>query len=401
MKNLISGFTYFLVGGSALLVILIIVVSFNSQMFDFDPAETENTSKPAPAVFEEPTAEDVTDETGPDFEAPTLTPNIRPEEAELYGGGLELPVYGSTGYAAVSTDIYDSAFDSSLASLNPGDAFLILKESGQWWQVEKNGVIGWVRHNHCMINLPDVVPSMIYNNTNAYSSVFRANDFDIPGITGEQLYAYSDRRDGKAWNERLQRYEYIVPVLYATAKRAYQAQCNALANGDTIVIYEAFRPSSVQAKVYREVSALAGSNADVRKGFGSWNMSWFIAAGISNHQVGYAIDASIAKVVNTDYASAGKYKYPKLESFEYYMPSPIHELSTQGVVYTAPGGTVFSEGMKNSESAQNLQKYFIDAGFSPLPSEWWHFNDEYANSNLTKRSDGNYVITVCLSIAPN
>jgi D-alanyl-D-alanine dipeptidase len=370
-------------------------------MFDIDPPEQNTKNNTAQTGGAEPGSTENTAAPAPGFEVPTLGPNIKPEEAVFYEGGFELPLYGATGYAAVVTDIYDDNFNVSLAVLNPGEAFLILRENGQWWQVGGGGVIGWVRHNHCMINLPDVIPSITYNNTNAYSSVFRANDVSIPNVTGEKLYSYSDRRDGKAWNERLARYEYIVPILYATAKRVYQAQLNALANSDTIVIYEAFRPRAVQEKVYAEVSALANSNAEVRRGFGTWNMSWFIAGSLSNHQIGYALDASLAKVISADYIVAGKYKYQKLDIFEYYMPSPIHELSTQGIVYTTPNGSKLAESMQNSASALKLQKYFVDAGFSPLPSEWWHFNDEDANANLTKRSDGRYEITVCLSVAPN
>ena len=403
MRNVVEGVTYFLVGGSIILLILIFFVRFRSQVFDFDQPERAATtaSSAAADATDDPdfiiTA--TTTEPGPNFDVPALNPNVRPGESITYDGDLELPVNGATGYAAVDTDVYNNDVSSVIAVLKPGDAFVILRESGHWWQINSGGgsVIGWVRHNHCMINLPDVIPSVIYNNTNAYSSVFRANEESIPDITGERLYSYSTRRDGKAMNERLQRHEYIVPVLYATAKRIYLAQINARANGDTLIIYEAFRPADAQRKVYSAVNALPGS----QKNFGGWSQSMFIAGGTSNHQVGYAIDASLAKVINSEYLTTGKYIYEKLDYFEYAMPSMIHELSVLSVVYARSGSSAFSEGMSGSEPAQNLQKYCVDAGLSTLPSEWWHFNDEYANNELTKKSTGNFTITECLSVAPN
>jgi len=394
MKNIISGFIYFLVGSSVLLIILIIIVTFSSQMFDFQAPGREATGDIDPDLINSPRG------ILPDNAITvSVSPGVRLSEAVLYDGEFELPVNGATGYAAVSLDVSDGDFSVTLAVLDPGEAFVILKEDGQFWQINAGGtgnIIGWVRHDHCMINLPDVIPSMIYNNTNAYSSLLMANLEDIPNISGERLYSYSGRRDGKAWNERLQRYEYIVPVLYATAKRIYQAQLNALANGDTIIMYEAFRPYSVQELIYNEVSALPSS----QKNFGSWSQSMFIAGGTSNHQTGYAVDVSLGNVISADYMVSGRYKYPQLRYIEYQMPSMLHELSIASAVYTSPGSRTFSEGMQNSESAMNLHRYCTGAGFSPLASEWWHFSDGHTAAALTRQSDGRYYITEVLSVPP-
>jgi len=186
-------------------------------------------------------------------------------------------------------------------------------------------------------------------------------------------------------------------VLYATAKRTHIAQQNALANGDTLVMYEGFRPRSVQELVFREVSAMPAS----QKNFGSWSQSWFIAGGRSNHQVGYAIDVSLARVIGTDYMVSGRYKYPNLRYLEYPMPSILHDLSINSITYTAPGSRTLSQGMLDSEPARNLQQYCVDAGFTALASEWWHFNDEHTAAGLTRESDGRFYLTECLSVAPS
>ena len=395
-----SGITYLLVGCSVILLILIVFVNFKKAVWDVVvPDETKQTEK---SVAETDDPEDLNDRPPTDddnsnnggYEVPTVNANVKPEEAVFYDGKLELPVGGATGYASVTAEIYDNDYNV-LAVLNPGKGFRILKEDGQWWHIylkadpgtDGGDIIGWVRHNLCMINLPDVIPSIIYNNTNAYKSVFRANEEIIPDITGEQLYLYSTRKDGKVYNERLQKDEYIVPVLYAMAETICRAQKTALDNGDTLVIYEGFRPYETQNRVYNAVLNLPYD----QKNFGSYGIQWFILSGYGNHQMGYAIDTSLAKVVGEDYVVMGKYKYLQVKYLEYTMPCEIHELSVKATLANA----------KDNIYAQKLQKYCNDAGLSPISSEWWHFNDEAAHSGITKISEGRYLITECFSVSFN
>ncbi|MCL1858170.1 MAG: D-alanyl-D-alanine carboxypeptidase family protein [Oscillospiraceae bacterium] len=392
MRSVVSGITYLLVACSVILLILIVFVSFKEQVFDKIPTN-ESIKKTEKATDETDDSDDMPseDNTGPGYAVPTGNINVQPDEAVIYAGKLELPVSGATGYASVRIDVLDDDYNV-LANLEPGKGFRILQEDGQWWRIYVNSetdngvIVGWVRHNLCMINLPDVIPSIIYNNTNAYGSVFRANEEIIPDITGKQLYAYSPRKDGKAYNERLGKDEYIVPVLYAMAETIYKAQLNALENGDSLMIYEGFRPYETQQQVYNEVINLPYE----QKNFGSYGIQWFIMSGVGNHQMGYAIDTSLAKIVEEDYAVTGKYKYKQFKYVEYTMPCNIHELSVKAT-------------LKNAEDnipAQNLQKYCANAGLSNLQSEWWHFNDENTNAGITKKSDGKYIITECLSASP-
>jgi len=393
MRNLVTGITYLLVGCSVILLILIIFVNFKEQVWNnFMPDEpkqkekiTEETEEPddkPPDSTEETTA----------YAVPTANVNVKIEDAMVYDGKLELPVNGATGYASVKLEVLDDDYNV-MTTLEPGKGFRILQEAESWWRIyiksetDDGGLVGWVRHNLCMINLPDVIPSVIYDNTNAYGSVFRANEETIPDITGRQLYSYSDRKDGKAYNERLQKYEYIVPVLYAMSERICQAQRNALANNDTLVIYEGFRPDETQSMVFSEVFKLP----DSQRNFGSYGITWFIASGTSNHQKGYAIDTSLAKIVDKDYSVTGKYKYLQFKYLDHTMPCQIHELSVKATLANA----------KDNIPAQNLQKYCADAGLSSLTSEWWHFNDETTNSGITRTSDGKYKITECYSVYPS
>ena len=68
-----------------------------------------------------------------------------------------------------------------------------------------------------MVNLPDLIPSIIYDDTNAYSSLFKSSEIDIPNITGKQLY------NNKTYNERLSKEEFMMPVIYAMAKKNHES----------------------------------------------------------------------------------------------------------------------------------------------------------------------------------
>ncbi len=87
-----------------------------------------------------------------------------------------------------------------------------------------------------MVNLPDLIPSIQYNITNNTKSLFTSSGHTIPNVTGQVLYESRDM------NDRLGKEEYIVPVLYSMAGKIMNAQKAALADGNTLVIYEGFRP---------------------------------------------------------------------------------------------------------------------------------------------------------------
>lgn len=298
--------------------------------------------------------------------------------------------------------------EGALMVLEPGTAFAILNESGDWWMVQLvSGETGWVEHRYCLINLPDVIPSIIYNDTNAYSSVFVSSGKDIPNVTGQALYQC------KARNERLGRTEFMMPVLYAMAKNVCRAQQKALSEGNTLVLYEGFRPYEAQMSVVNNLSALSRRDPAVRAGITTrpWNISWFIATGASNHQEGYAMDVSLAKVYRSRIITIGGHEVVQVDEYEEYaMPTPIHELSMAAATYTSPVA-IFSKtawrtaemapAMAASQPARALQRYCTGADLTPLASEWWHFNDLAAYSQIRNHpSTGRYLISQCLSTVP-
>lgn len=148
-------------------------------------------------------------------EQPQATRSEEPSTGLVYDGNLELPVIGATGYASVRMELKNSADVNSItvAIIEPRSAFQILKEEGAWWLVQHQDVTGWLPHVYCFINLPDVIPSMIYDNTNTYASQFKSSGKAIPGITDQKLYS------GKSYNNRLAKEEFIDPVLYQMSKK--------------------------------------------------------------------------------------------------------------------------------------------------------------------------------------
>ena len=340
-------------------------------------------------------------------------PTEHTEQVDVTGlsywrGELELPVEGATGYAADAMALLrePSANAEQLGQISGGQGFAVLEEQGDWWRVRVPDLgEGWVCHDVCLINLPDVIPSIVYRNTNGSASLFRTSGEAIPGITGEQLY------DSLCWNERLQREEYTVAVLYQMAKRICAAQQLALSEGYTLVLVEGFRPYDVQQQVVTSLAALIEEKPELRAGVENkpWSMDWFITEGVSNHQQGYAIDVSLAQIVSTQERAAGSYAYTAVTSYlECDMPTAMHELSLAAASMKSPVTAYdfvkwqevpVAAGM--TEGALALRRFCTSAGLTPLASEWWHFNDLDCLSVVQDSWEGKFRLTENVSFAPH
>lgn len=323
---------------------------------------------------------------------------------------FELPVSGATGYAPCAISIRDAQdAGNTIASMAPGDAFEILEgDDSGIWKIRCNGTEGWVDGNNCMINLPDVIPSIIYYDSNSVSSLFLSSGIRLPDVTGEKLYSASSH------NARFDTEQFNMPVFYGMALKIYAAQQEALQQGDCLMIYESFRPYETQMKVMSALDTLDRTNSKVHAGInsGSWNSSWFIAQSLSDHQRGVAIDTSLVhltkwekrKMGDHEYAVvtecslgdvysddiptthgdaalvSGKIVYDKDQDCQ--MPTDIHELSIRACTFqygVASHSVTAWKSVKPASTmtsfALKLQKYCTDAGLTPLSSEWWHFGD--------------------------
>ena len=324
-------------------------------------------------------------------EPPESTPGpVPPEGADPEADPAEAP--------EAEPEEEPDPYEGAVAVWEPGTAFVILEEDGDWWLVSREDVFGWIEHRYCMINLPDVIPSIIYDDTNSYSSLFVSCGKNIPGVTGEALYKSETLTD----NARLGRQEFMMPMLYSAARHICAAQHKALAEGNCLRIYQTFRPYETQRTVVSAMSKLANEDPEVKAGISTppWSMAWFINTGLSNHQRGFALDVSMVKVYETETAYVGSSPYLRMTDYEdYKMPTDMHELSIAAISTISPSSSQLSETM--NEPAIALRGYFTSSGLSPLASEWWHFNDNEAmRKSEGNPSNGRYFITECLSCLP-
>lgn len=284
-------------------------------------------------------------------------------------------IIGATGFAALNKKeyLYKSAKTSSkkILTLEQNVPFKILGEKKindiTWWYIDYKGKNGYVKSEYCLINLPDYIPSITYNISNASSSIYMSSGQKLSKITGKQLYKTS-----KVYNERLERNEYIVPLVYSFGKKILKAQKKALNEGYSLKIYDAYRPKSVADDVKRSLDRLYNSNSKVKNNInkGGWGRNWFIAQNLSAHSVASAIDVTLTK--------NGK---------EVKMPSNMHELSVAAVKYTTPisGQTTVRSSLYKgtmTTGAKDLDRIMLSTGMTSLASEWWHFQDNTAKNRI-------------------
>ncbi len=416
----------------------IVVHSTDPNATDPPPAPTDPPATPEPTATPVP-AEDP---------AITINPNVVPyqttydldiEVPPLLDNGLELPISGATGFASVSlpvwpanpgdragyklastaTSLSDPAgasvqslsstqFHGAIAVLVPGTGFQIIEEVGDWWHInfiDPNSLYGetlttgWIEHRYCFINLPDVIPSILYNDTNCSGSVFTSCGKDIPNVTGKIFYSTY------AFNVRLNRNEYIMPMLYVAARDVCAAQHKVLAEGNCLEIYQAFRPLDTQKSVAAAVAEMAKVDPDVKAGVSTapWDISWFVSGEPSQHQVGFAVDVSLVRMKAGEIKQVSNYKYFRCTAFDRYtMPTPMHELSLAAASQVSPGNATLSKSMQNSPCAQGLRRYFTTSGFTPLASSWWQFNNTAAQRATTAcPSKGDYFTELLYSTSPD
>lgn len=332
-------------------------------------------------------------------------------------GDFELPLDGAMGISVSPLEMHDEN-GTVIGNMEAGCEFTILAESENDLRVrlsdDKTGItfqgdnaqdVVYIDKDFVLINLPDVVPSIIYDNTNSYSSLLSSKGYAIEGLTGEALY------QSKFYNERLQSDQYVVPVLYETAKKLKAVQEDMLKDGNSLKIYESYRPFVTQQKIIGALTEAMKTNKEINETVTQkpWGKSWFIALHRSNHQRGCAVDTTMVKVTGTEEKKAGVYTYTAVTDYEEYpMPTQIHDMSADSIALTNPVESMDREAWKTdpvaptmTEASIKLQKYMTDHEMYPLASEWWHFNDIDAREKSDINSGtGNFYITGCMSLSP-
>ena len=158
------------------------------------------------------------------------------------------PLY-ATIWPIMDLKLYDSARQSKvLATIPGGTALCVLEESGNFFQVRYKDSYGYVDGRFCMINLPEYVGDICsYNITNSYRSIFKVHGYPIENVTWEVIPGFKDVQVGDE--------EYLVPLLYPTAKKLLTAAQAAEQDGYRLKIYEAYRPNEATRYLYNTTLA--------------------------------------------------------------------------------------------------------------------------------------------------
>lgn len=248
--------------------------------------------------------------------------------------------------------------------------------------ISLGGETCYIDSDYCMINLPEYVGSLCnYDITNSYDSIFMAHGFEIPGLTGKVIKGFED--------VRLNDNSFLVPLLYPTAKKLETAIGNARGRGYRLKIYEAFRPHEASVYMYQKASEIQyatlpeetywgddpgvvltitqrdenGANVTRRKTYwelmndanNSFNLSAFVSAGVSKHNIGVAMDLTLESLET---------------GYEMPMQTDLHDLSQ------------YSARAQNNDYARDLSQIMMSAGYGDLYSEWWHFQDNEIRDRL-------------------
>lgn len=372
-----------------------------------EPSAIPAVGSPASAQTTATTASAIT--TATSTTATSAVSTLPPAEDVVYDEVMfELPLRGATGFASVSTPFYADADGAALtATLAAGTPFTVLGQiDADTWHIRlADGTAGYVENTCCYLNIADVIPSVVLDNTNSYSSAFLSSGRELPDITGRQLY------DAKEYNPRLGQEAFLVACNWQTVRKIYAAQQAALAQGYTLVLNEAFRPMDVQLNIAATLKALYDTDPAVKAGIDTapWNISWFIASRPSTHQMGCAIDTSLARVTATAERTCGAYTYRVVTDYTLCeMPTPIHELSAAAVSLVKPVNSYsltawqsIAPAASMTADALKLKEFCTGAGLSPLASEWWHFNDLHTKETVGDRyTTDPFYLDTCLSVVP-
>ena len=317
------------------------------------------------------------------------------------GNVFDITLYGTTAWTTMysSSAMYlnlksaSSSSSSVLEVLQPGTKVTIIgDESNGYIQVKvPSGKTGWVVANSLFVNLPDVMPNLVYDIYNAYSSAFITGECEsqtscnsytshnIPGVTGQKLYKFS-----KAYNAKLGRNEFYAPLQYYTAKKLQAAlkKAKSINSGYNFIIYDTYRPKGVSKTVSTNLGNLITSNTRVSNAINhyvngyKYSQSWFINNGGgtdptkgSMHSAGLALDMGL--LLN------GK-KMATQTNYGVLDVQAVTEYNTTG----CNGG--------RCEGSIQLANIMTSSGFSALRSEWWHFdlrNDSSINGKLKESFD--------------
>ena len=252
-------------------------------------------------------------------------------------GTFSATLYGATAWANQELNIRKEAtMDSNIIGTIPvGSKMTILASentNSKYIKVKYNNLKGYVYSNFILINLPDVIPDMLYEITSASKSTASTANTAIPGITGKNLYGFT-----KKYNSKIDKETYYVPLLYPTAKKLQRAYNKARSEGYNLKVYDSYRPHDITISTNNYFRKLYNSNNKVKNAINYdkegnyWGPSWFLASSVSAHNKGIALDITITNSNNQELLAAFDLTnnvmddYSLKERFKYGFPISIDE----------------------------------------------------------------------------
>lgn len=275
-------------------------------------------------------------------------------------GSFSATLYGARAWANQTLNIRQKPNSSStkLGTVPTGGKMTILSAddaSTKYIKIKYGNITGYVYSDYIFINLPDVIPDVIYEITNASSSIFKAADVSIANVTGKNLYGFA-----KTYNSKIGKTTYYAPLLYPVAKKFQKAYNSAKNAGYNFKVYDTYRPRPVEELVTKNYKALYDSNSTVRnlvnydKSGNYWGYTWFMTkTGTSRHCQAIALDLALTDKNGKELSAQTK----------------IHTLDTRSL------------RKYNNANANKLSSFMTGAGFGTLQSEWWHYEDNTYKNN--------------------
>lgn len=317
---------------------------------------------------------------------------------ELVQQTKESPIYCTVWPLKNLKTYADPEKTTAVSTIKAGTAWCVVEEKGNMFGIRQDGEIRYIESDHCLINLPEFMDDLcLYDITNSYKSLYMVHEFEIPEVTDVVTKGYE--------KVKLQNGEYLVPLLYPTAKRLAEAARIALEAGYKLKIYDAFRPQAATLEIYdltekmleeelpekpftkkftiqelnlpepkKELNPETNEEEEVPLTYQDvmlgeeYTLNYFLAKGGSMHNLGLALDLTMVEL------STGK---------EVKMQTSMHDLSRYSVL------------AKNNKAAKKLTEIMTGAGFGGLVSEWWHFQDNEARKTINPSALRNGVTPSC------
>ena len=223
--------------------------------------------------------------------------------------------------------------------------------------------IAAIDENLLLVNLPDILPQAEYDIVYSYAATSNSGGEPLPGVTGERLEGYQDGEQPSAyWGDD----RFVAPCAYQTALKAFAASDELVEAGYRLLVYDAYRPMAAQMQLYWAIQDAYASNPTVAANLGGWSIDWFVADGSSGHNFGTDLDVGVCS----------------LDGNPIEMPSSFDAFDASGLLTDVPvepsdiNPSLYRYDIASNDACMALHYAFVDAGFSELASEWWHFGDE-------------------------